>query len=222
MNDFSSSLSTSLYESPFGNYDCTFRNENKVSLQNLTINFSHFYSPSQVFTSSSKTVKETYQAKANLQYNFISILNDRLLLTKAGLGCYYSQKDEEKTYKLAAGVKTSYEKLTTEFLGTYDFSSCKIKAKISLNEAKIKGSLFGTFAFIPPQSGNQPLSKESSEKFGLNLNLPKPLNLTCSTALSLTQKNGETTKRTASSSINGKVMYKKISINYKLAANFDF
>ena len=220
IKDFSTSLSASVYESPFGNYFWTFQNENKLSPGNLTINFSQFYSPYPVFTSSSKIVKISYQAKTSIQYNLFSILNDKIFLTKTALGFYYSQTDENTIYKISAGIKNSYEKLTSDISGSYDFSTLKIQIKLSINEPKIKSSIYGNFSFKKPEQTD--FFSETTEKLGINVVLSKPVNLSCAASISLTQKNGEITKRKVSSSISGKLFYKKININYKITSDFDF
>ena len=233
LGNFNSLLSASVYESPFGTYDWTFRNENKFSRNNLNLNFSHFYSPTQVFTSSQKVTGNLYQAKTSVQYSFISLLNEKLFITKTGAGLYYSNKADENTVKAAVGIKCTYQKTSGYLTGAISFSpeentfsSLNIQTKISLNEKKIKASLSGSLSVTPSQEkspGNAAaFSGTRTEKITLGIGLPKVANLSGTTSLSLSQKNGEMTKRKVTSAISAKFIYKIISVGCKVSADFTF
>ncbi len=233
LGNFNSLLSTSVYESPFGSYDWTFRNENRFSRNNLNLSFSQFYSPAQVFTSSQKVTGNMYQAKTSLQYSFVSVMNEKLFLTKTGVGLYYSNKDDENTIKASAGIKCSYKKTSGYLTGAISFSpedntfsSLSVQTKISLNEKKIKTSLSGSVSVTPSQekitANAAGFSGTATEKITLGIGIPNFGNLSGTTTLSLSQKNGEMTKRKITAAISGKLTYKIISVGCKVSADFTF
>ena len=234
INDFSTALSAAVYQSPFGSFDWSFRNENKLKADNLVISFSQACIPSPVLTSSQKKLSPNYQAKTSMQYNFYSILDDddkkSLLLTKIGIGFYVSSQEKENAYKASAGIKSSYKNFSGSLTGNFTFNQEKvewtyiekpvlttgsIQLKASFSEKKIKSGVSGSFSYTPS-------SKTSTEKFSANITLPKLENLSCTGSVSFTQKDKETTKRTATASLSGKIIYKKINVGYKLATDFKF
>ena len=234
VSNFSSSLSAAVYQSPFGSYDWSFGNENKLSVDNLTLSFSQACIPSPLFTSSQKKLSPSYQAKTSVQYNFYSVLDDEdkksLLLTKVGAGFYFSTQKKENAYKASAGVKSSYKSFSGSLTGAFTFKQEKeewtfidapvfttgsVQLKAALSEKKIKSSVSGSFSYTPS-------SQTTTEKASVNLTLPKLENLSVTSSVSFTQKDGETTKRTATASLSGKIIYRKINVGYKLAADFVF
>ena len=234
VNNFSSSLSAAVYQSPFGSYDWSFANENKLSLNNLTLSFSQACIPLPVFTSSQKKLNPSYQAKTSVQYNFYSVPDNddkkSLLLTKVGAGFYVSSQENENAYKASAGIKSSYKNFSGSLTGAFTFKQEKekwtfieksvfttgsVQLKAAFSEKKIKSSVSGSFSYTPA-------SQTTTEKASVNVTLPKLENLSCTGSVSFTQKDKETTKRTATASLSGKIIYRKINVGYKLATDFVF
>lgn len=233
LGSFNTLLSASVFESPFGTYDWTFRNENKFSRNNLNLSLSQFYSPTQVFTSSQKVSGNLYQAKTSVQYSFISLLNEKLFITKTAAGLYYSNKADEKDIKASVGIKCSYQKTSGYLTGTISFSpeenifsSLNIQTKISTSGKKIKTSLSGNLSVTPSQE-KSPLNAAvfpgtTTEKITLAIGIPKVANLSATTSLTFSQKNGEMTNRKVTAAISAKLTYKMINLGCKVSANFSF
>lgn len=225
----SSSVITSFYESPFGNYDFCIRNENIYNSQKITLSFSDFYSSSNLFSSSNKIIKSQVQFKTSCQYNFITMINNNYILSKIGFGTYFFTDEDNLSLKLAVGIRTSTSKSTDTFsvlintssTNQYSlvFSGLNVQLKNSFHIKKSKNTITSTFTFTPNQSDDKPTT---SEKLQFSFANPNLANINFGTTLAFTQKKQKDNEISLNSSCSLKFAYKKINYTVKIKYNYDF
>lgn len=230
---FSTIISGFFYQNPFGNVNYAVKNENKYTLNNWVFNFSQFYSPTQILTSSEKIIAKTYQLKNTIQYSFCFPIDENLFFTKAALGFYFQNEDDEKKFKTAFGIQNQYKKYSGRMITTLSFreketfftkkiflDSGKIQLNIYLPFEKIKNTVSASISFSPKNEENE--ESTNSEKIGLSMTIPNLNNLVFSNAVTFSQKNGQNVKKEISSSITEKINWKNVNYSVKISANFTF
>lgn len=230
-NNYNGIFIISGYQQPTGKMAFTFRQENLIKFNKTNLNFSGFYSPENLFTSSQKKVENQLQIKTGIQQNNIFLIKQSFpIFTRIGFN-FYLLKDSENNYifKSAAGFRFSTSQITETISGdvAYKFSqtstsfsdsldSFGFQLKTSLSNIKITPNISGNFSFAPTENQNW----KTSEKFSVSLNCPDKFST--SAGFTFKQTDGEKTGNQFSISITGKYNLRNLNITGKINGTMEF
>lgn len=222
------------YESPFGDFKTLFKFDSKVNIKQISFNFSSLCNTNDnLISGSQKSISESLQFKSGFQFQIPAGKSFPLFL-KSGINIYssYNQKKNQEDVKITAGVQLSSLLFSFSLIPGFNLhivSDNSIYAVFDSASLKLSGSwyfsnLIPSLAFTATLSSLQDFSTfSSSEKITFNMNFQRQCRISLSNTLNFTQKNGESTKKTFSGSINLKFSaIKKINCIGKLTVVIEF
>lgn len=193
-----------LYESPFGQAQFTFRNENSLKTRRFHFNLAEFYNPNeQLYTSSQKFLTRQLQIKAGSSYQTVTGQKMPFFL-KLGTSSFfdYDFENDECSTKLSAGFKLTGQDLNTTGTITangtvkkegssfdYNFSSLSISVQNKMYTKILTPSLNTGFSFSPGASTAKTQTWTTTEKIQLGLSFGNKFYVTNTAALNIRQKN---------------------------------
>lgn len=229
-----SSFTTTLYTSPFGKINFTFRNENKLHIRNFIFNFQEFLNTNEkIITSSEKKLKPMFQIKSGLQYQFIYGIQNPIFI-KIGSGSYFEYNllstEKNHTLKNSFGVKMIHNSYSFLAFINMDFTIVENQKTFEINYNNFSFNLrnyfytkninpFINFTFKLEPNLNYTNIK-TSEKINLGFTIPQKNSISIHANMTISQKNKKFEKISFESYILGKFMLKKISCTVKLSAGW--
>jgi hypothetical protein len=229
---FSSLFIVSTYETPFGDFVNTWRNENVFKFKRVTFNLSGFYNSNDlVITSSDKKINPLLQVKAGGKYQFIAE-TVRPVICASGFNVLanINLSETEHTLKSAFGFKLTGANLTSQLSANInanlknqvndivlDFTGGSVQTTNSFYIKQLKTTASGKVTFTP---NTKKTNWTFTEKAGLNFEYSSPkgaISFGNKNQITFTQKTEQPqTQIGFTSSLNAKFQFRFCSLDVRL------
>lgn len=225
---FNSTFSLGIYETPFGKLSALYKSENKLNIQNCTLNLSALYNPNtkenKIITSSDKAMKDCLQIRTGIQQKYKTGKAAPIFI-KTGFQSFFDLRTSELEYpfKLGVGIQISTSLFSLSLTGTINSvienkNNCKLIYNFQNAGIQLKSNWY-IKNFVPYISISDSINPDSNFtsitntcKITLGMNYANLNKISTATSLSVTQKNYEIIKNKLSESASCKFTWKSLNI----------